>query len=60
MLLSEPARLPWGYGLDMSLTGVEKTDGYLPVSGGMRIGFTPREDETALPEVHAGDEISRC
>ncbi|MGB7729556.1 MAG: ComEC/Rec2 family competence protein [Candidatus Acidiferrum sp.] len=58
VLLSEPTRLPWGYGLDVSLTGVEKADGYLAVIGGMRVGFTPRENETALPELHAGDEIS--
>jgi hypothetical protein len=47
-----------GYGLDLSLTGVEKADGYLPVRGGMRLGFTPREDEASLLELHAGDEIS--
>lgn len=57
-LRSEPARLPWGYGLEMSLTGVEMAGGYLPVSGGMRVGFTPRDDDLRLPELHAGDEIS--
>ena len=57
VLRDEPTRLPWGYGLEMNLTGVEAAEGYLPVSGGMRIGFTPREEDTALPELHAGDEI---
>jgi competence protein ComEC len=56
-LRSEPARLPWGVGLEMELSGVETAAGMIPVSGGMRIGFTPKEGET-LPEVHAGDEVS--
>jgi predicted membrane metal-binding protein len=56
-LRSEPARLPWGVGLEMELSGVETASGMIPVSGGMRIGFTPKEGET-LPEVHAGDEVS--
>jgi competence protein ComEC len=56
-LRGEPARLPWGVGLEMELSGVETAAGMMPVMGGMRIGFTPREGE-ALPEVHAGDEVS--
>ena len=56
-LRSEPARLPWGVGMEMELSGVETATGMIPVSGGMRIGFTPKEGE-ALPEVHAGDEVS--
>jgi len=58
ILRSEPSRLPWGYGLEMSLTGVEMAEGYLPVSGGMRLGYTPREGDVGLPELHAGDEVS--
>ena len=56
-LRSEPARLPWGVGLEMELSGVETAEGMIPISGGMRMGFTPKEGET-LPEVHAGDEVS--
>jgi competence protein ComEC len=56
-LRGEPARLPWGVGFEMELSGVETAAGMIPVSGGMRIGFTPKEGE-ALPEVHAGDEVS--
>jgi competence protein ComEC len=41
----------------MELSGVETAEGMIPVSGGMRMGFTPKEGE-ALPEVHAGDEVS--
>src|SRR6266436_1839145 len=57
-LRSEPARLAWGIGLEMELSGVETAEGMIPVSGGMRVGFTPKEGEAALPEVHAGDEVS--
>jgi competence protein ComEC len=56
-LRSEPARLPWGVGLEMELSGVGTARGMIPISGGMRVGFTPKEGET-LPEVHAGDEVS--
>jgi competence protein ComEC len=56
-LRGEPARLPWGVGLEMELSGVETAEGMIPVTGGMRMGFTPKEGE-ALPEVHAGDEVS--
>lgn len=58
VLRSEPARLPWGYGLELELTGVETAEGSLPVGGGMRLGYTPKEDAPGLPELHAGDEIS--
>lgn len=58
ILRSEPLWLPWGYALDMDLTSVEKAGGFLPVTGGMRVGFTPKENEPGLPELHAGDEIS--
>src|ERR1700722_15221815 len=52
------AGLAWGVGLEMELSGVETAAGIIPLSGGMRIGFTPKEDDAALPEVHAGDEVS--
>ena len=56
-LREEPARLPWGVGLEMELSSVETAAGMIPVSGGMRVGFTPKEGER-LSEVHAGDEVS--
>jgi competence protein ComEC len=56
-LRGEPARLPWGVGMEMELSRVETAEGMIPIMGGMRIGFTPKEGE-ALPEVHAGDEVS--
>jgi competence protein ComEC len=55
---SEPARLPWGVGLEMELSAVETAAGMIPISGGMRVGFAPKEGEAGLPEVHAGDEVS--
>jgi hypothetical protein len=57
-LQGELSRLPWGYGLEISLSGVEMAEGYLPGSGGMRISFTPKDGHPGLPELHAGDEIS--
>lgn len=57
-LRSEPDRLPWGHGMEISLNSVEMAEGTLPVTGGMRIGYTPREGDPALPELHAGDEVS--
>jgi competence protein ComEC len=57
VLRSEPSRLPWGYGMELSLTSVELAEGDLPVSGGMRVGFTPKENDSALPELHAGDKV---
>ena len=56
-LRGEPARLPWGVGLEMELSDVETAAGMIPISGGMRVGFTPKKGES-LPEVHAGDEVS--
>jgi competence protein ComEC len=57
-LRDEPERLPWGYGLDLELSGVDTAEGRIPVTGGMRVSFTPRGDEATLPEVHTGDEVS--
>jgi competence protein ComEC len=57
-LQNEPEHLPWGYVLELNLDGVELAEGFLPVSGGMRVGFTPKEDAPALPELHAGDELT--
>lgn len=57
-LRDEPARLPWGYGLDLELSGVDTAQGRVPLAGGMRLSFTPRGDDATLPEVHAGDAVS--
>jgi competence protein ComEC len=57
-LRAEPSRRPWGYVLELDLSGVETSDGYVPVRGGMQLAFTPRDEDPALPELHAVDEIS--
>lgn len=57
-LRDEPAKLPWGYGLEINLSGVEFEGASLPVQGGLRVSFTPRPEQAPLPELHAGDEVS--
>lgn len=57
-LRDEPTRLPWGYALDLELSGVDLAGSQVPLSGGMRVGFTPKENEPALPELHAGDAVT--
>jgi competence protein ComEC len=55
---NEVSRLPWGYGMVMDLSRVESAAGALPLRGGMRITFTPKVGDPALPELHAGDEVA--
>lgn len=57
-LRDETTKLPWGYGLEIDLTGVEFEGSLRPVQGGLRLSFTPHKDEGQLPEFHAGDEVS--
>lgn len=57
-LRDEPAKLPWGYGLEVDLAGVEFEGAVLPVQGGLRVSFTPRPEQAPLTELHAGDEVS--
>jgi len=57
-LRDEPAKLPWGYGLEVELAGVDFQGSFRPARGGLRVTFTPHEDEAPLPELHAGDEIA--
>ena len=55
-LRDEPAKLPWGYGYEIELTGVEFRGEMLTTLGGLRVNFTPQPNE-ALPDVHAGDGV---
>ncbi|HEV2196452.1 MAG TPA: DNA internalization-related competence protein ComEC/Rec2 [Candidatus Acidoferrum sp.] len=57
-LRDEPAKLPWGYGLEIDLAGVEFEGAAIPVQGGLRVSFTPHPEQAPLPELHAGDEVS--
>jgi len=56
-LRDEPARLPWGYGYEIELSGVEYQGEVIPTRGGLRIGFTEPPNPIAPPDVHAGEEI---
>ena len=58
VLRSEPSRMPWGYAFDLNLESVEMASGLVPVVGGMRIGYTPRDANPPLPQLHAGEEVS--
>jgi competence protein ComEC len=57
-LRGEPSRLPWGYGLEVSLESVDMASGTLPVTGGLRVGYTPRATDPPPLELHAGDAVS--
>lgn len=57
-LRDEPAKLPWGDGLEIDLSEIEFEGAALPVQGGLRVSFTLRPDQAPLPELHAGDEVS--
>jgi len=56
-LRDEPAKLPWGIGYEIELSGVEFESALHPVRGGMRLSFGPKPNSTPLPEFHAGDEV---
>jgi len=56
-LRDEPARLPWGYGYEIELTGVEYDGSLVTARGGLRVSFSERPGPTAAPDVHAEDEV---
>jgi competence protein ComEC len=57
-LRDEPARLPWGYGYEIELSGVEFEEALHPVRGGLRLSFTARPEGALPPDLHAGDEVA--
>jgi competence protein ComEC len=57
-LRDEPAKLPWGYGLEIDLTGVNFRGALVRAEGGLRLSFAPSEGETLPASLHAGDEIT--
>ena len=57
-LRDEPARLPWGYGYEIELSGVEFEGELQPTKGGLRLSFTTHPDQPLPLELHAGDEIA--
>ena len=56
-LRDEPARLPWGHGYEIELTGVEYGGSFVRAQGGLRVSLPETPDTTAAPNVHAGDEV---
>jgi Domain of unknown function (DUF4131)/Competence protein len=58
VLRDEPSRLPFGYGYEIELRGVDYQGKHRPVHGGMRLSFSPHADEETLPDLHAGDAIA--
>ena len=56
-LRDEPARLPWGYGYEIELTGVEFEGVLVSARGGLRVSFSESPERLAAPDVHAGDEV---
>ena len=57
VLRDEPTKLPWGYGYEVGLSGVEYGGALRNTGGGLRLSYSPRPQQVALPELHAGDEI---
>ncbi|MGB8476242.1 MAG: DNA internalization-related competence protein ComEC/Rec2 [Candidatus Acidiferrum sp.] len=57
-LRDEPARLPWGYGYEIELTGVEYEGSFVPVRGGLRVSLGENPEQRGEPDVHAGDEVA--
>src|SRR5260370_37815154 len=54
----EPTRLPWGYGYEIELSGVEFEEALHPARGGLRVSFTTRPEAKPRPELHSGDGIA--
>jgi competence protein ComEC len=57
-LRDEPARLPWGFGYEIELSGVEFERELLPTQGGLRLSFAIQPDQAVPPELQAGDAIT--
>ena len=57
-LRDEPARLPWGYGYEVELSGVEFQGALRAALGGLRLSFTPHAEGELPPPLHAGDQVS--
>ena len=57
-LRDEPTRLPWGYGFEIGLSGVEFEEALHPAQGGLRLSFTTHPEGAPLPDLHAGDEVA--
>ncbi len=57
-LRDEPTRLPWGYGYELAISGVEFEEALHPARGGLRLSYATHPEGARLPELHAGDEVA--
>lgn len=57
-LREEPAHLPWGYGYEIQLSGVEYQNVLVPITGGLRLSFNKHPEQPLPPELHAGDTVA--
>ena len=61
-LRDEPTRLPWGYGYEVELSGVDYRESFLSLRGGLRVSYSEQNDAAgnlvAAPGVGAGDDIT--
>ncbi len=57
-LRDEPTRLPWGYGYELEISGVEFEEALHPARGGLRLSYATHPEGARLPELHAGDEVA--
>ena len=57
-LRDEPTKLPWGFGLEMELAGVDYAGAQLATQGGLRLSFSPGPEDSPLAALHAGDSVT--
>jgi competence protein ComEC len=57
-LRDEPTRLPWGYGYEIEISGVEFEGARHSVRGGLRLSFTASPDGAPPPGLHAGEDVA--
>jgi competence protein ComEC len=57
-LRDEPAKLPWGFGMEIELADVDYENSQLTTLGGLRLSYSPRPEDPPLLALHAGDEVS--
>jgi len=54
----EPTRLPWGYGYEIEISGVEIEGMLQPARGGLRLSITAIAGGATPPDLHAGDSVA--
>ena len=57
-LRDEPARLAWGYGYEIELSGVDYEGALRSIIGSLRLSYSLQEDTEFVPDIHAGDEMT--